>query len=98
MRFSLAAIKNVGLMAIRPVIEARKKDGPFTSVADLCRRADIKGINKRTLESMIKAGALDSIGRRGSLLAIIDRIMSVAQREQKLKDMGQSTMWAVNDV
>ncbi len=92
-RFGLAAIKNVGASAIRPIIVAREEGGPFKSIEDFCRRADLRNLNKRALESMIKAGALDSLGNRGSLLAGVDRILSLAQTEQRLKEKGQSTMF-----
>lgn len=92
-RFGLAGIKNVGAAAVRPIISAREKSGPYKSIDDFCRRADLRNLNKRALESMIKAGALDSLGDRGSLLACVDRILSLAQSEQRLKQVGQSTMF-----
>jgi len=91
--FGLAAIKNVGAAAARSIVEARQHGGPFDSIADMCRRADIGSMNKRVLESMIKAGALDCLGKRGALLGNVDRIISAAQREQRLKEKGQSTMF-----
>lgn len=91
--FGLAAIKNVGATAVGSIVTAREQGGPFESIVDLCRRADIGGINKRMLESMIKAGALDSLGKRGALLTNVDRIISTSQREQQLKAKGQSTMF-----
>ena len=91
-RFGLAAIKNVGLGAVEPLIAARGEQG-FDSVADFCRRADLRSLNKRALESLIKVGALDPLGERGALLAGIDRILSLAQREKQLKESGQSTMF-----
>ena len=92
-RFGLAAIKNVGPGAIEPIITERNKGGDFTSVEDLCHRCDLRGVNKRVLESLIKAGALDSLGDRGSLLHNTNRILSLAQREQRLRETGQSTMF-----
>ncbi len=92
-RFGLAVIKNVGTAAAEGVIEAREEKGPFASVEDLCRKAGLRSLNKRALESMIKAGALDSLGMRATLLANVDRILSLAQREQRLRDSGQSTMF-----
>lgn len=92
-RFGLGAIKNVGIAAIRPIIAVREKSGPFKSIDDFCRRAELGGLNKRALESLIKAGALDSLGNRGALLGGVDRILSSAQRERRLKDMGQATMF-----
>jgi len=92
-RFGLAAIKNVGPGAIEPIIAECNKGGDFTSIEDLCHRCDLRGVNKRVLESLIKAGALDSLGDRGSLLHNTNRILSLAQREQRLRETGQSTMF-----
>ena len=92
-RFGLAAVKNVGSMAVIPLVEERKKNGPYLSVEDLCRRADLGSINRRAMESLIKVGILDSLGDRGSLLASVERIIFLAQREAKLKGSGQTTMF-----
>ena len=92
-RFGLSDIKNVGAGAIASVVEARKKGGPFKSIEDFCRRADLRGMNKKVMESLIKAGALDCLAGRGALLNQIDRIMSLSQREQSLRESGQSTMF-----
>jgi DNA polymerase-3 subunit alpha len=92
-RFGLNAIKNVGLGAVEPLVAERQKNGQFKSVEDLCRRADLRGVNRRAMESLIKAGALDCLGDRGTLLHSVDRILALAQREQHLKETGQSTMF-----
>jgi len=92
-RFGLTAIKNVGLGAIEPIIVERNKGGEFESVEDLCRRCDLRGVNKRAMESLIKVGALDCLGDRGTLLHNTNRILSLAQREQHLRETGQSTMF-----
>jgi len=92
-RFGLAAIKNVGSGAVEPIITERNKGGGFTSIEDLCHRCDLHGVNKRVLESLIKAGAMDSLGDRGSLLQNINRILSLAQREQRLRETGQTAMF-----
>jgi DNA polymerase-3 subunit alpha len=89
----LVAIKNVGGGAIEPIITERGKRGDFKSIEDLCRRADLSGMNKRVMESLIKAGALDCLGERGTLLHSVDRILSLAQREKHLRETGQSTMF-----
>lgn len=91
-RFGLAVIKNVGPAAIEPILAARKEDA-FKSIEDLCSRADLRGVNKRVLESLIKAGALDPLGNRGALLNTIDRLVSLAQRQQRLRETGQATMF-----
>jgi len=92
-RFGLTTIKNVGPGAVEPIIAERSKEGEFKSIEDLCRRSDLRGVNKRVMESLIKVGALDSLGERGTLLNNIDRILSLAQREQRLRETGQSTMF-----
>lgn len=92
-RFGLTSIKNVGGSVVEPMIEARRNGGPFKSIEDFCRRVDLRGINKKALESLIKAGAFDSLGSRGTLLAGLDQIVALALREQKLKESGQSTMF-----
>ena len=92
-RFGLSVIKNVGHGAVEPLIAERNKGGDFKSIEDLCRRCDLRSVNKRVMESLIKAGALDSLGRRGTLLQNVDRILSLAQREQRLRETGQSTMF-----
>jgi len=58
----------VGAGAIESIVAERNKDGDFKSIEELCRRCDLRGINKRVMESLIKAGALDSLGNRGTLL------------------------------
>jgi len=92
-RFSLTAIKNVGHAAIEPIIKAREKDGAFKSIEDFCRRVDLRNINKKVIESLIKAGAFDSLTSRGTLLQAIDRIISLAQWEQRLRESGQTSMF-----
>ncbi len=96
-RFGLGTVKNVGGAAAQAIVEAREEGGAFSSVEDFIRRIDARAINKRTVESLIKAGALDCLvdgsEQRGTLLRSIDRIISLAQREAKLKESGQATMF-----
>lgn len=60
---------------------------------DLCRRADFGNLNRRVMESLIKAGALDGLGNRGTLLNNVAEILSLAQREQRSRESGQTTMF-----
>ena len=92
-RFGLADIKNIGPQAIAPIISAVKAGGPFKSLTDFCRRCDLRGMNKRVLESLVKAGAMDRLGGRAALLQCVDRILWVSHREQDLREKGQSTMF-----
>ena len=81
-RFGLGGIRNVGRAAIDSIISARRKDGPFRSLFDLCERIDLRICNKRVLEALIQAGAMDSLGgHRAQLAAALD----VAIREASLK-------------
>ena len=92
-RFSLAAIKNVGEGAVAPLIKERQENGPFVSLEDLCRRADLSMVNRRVLESLVRAGALDCLGDRATLLYNLESILSLVQRQQRLRESGQSTMF-----
>jgi len=92
-RFGLSAIKNVGPGAVEPMVAERNKNGEFKSIEDLCRRCDLRGINRRVIESLVKAGAFDPLGSRAVLLSNVNRIISLAQREQRLRESGQATMF-----
>ncbi len=92
-RFGLSGIKNVGTIAVEALVEERKKNGPFASAEDLARRVNLGAINRRAMESLVRAGALDVIGERGTILAGLPRIMALSERRQKLKDTGQTTMF-----
>ncbi|MDE2291160.1 MAG: DNA polymerase III subunit alpha, partial [Elusimicrobia bacterium] len=60
-RFGLTAVKNVGASAAESIVQARAEGGPFSSLDDLCRRVDLRAVNRRALESLVKAGAMDSL-------------------------------------
>ncbi|HEY91795.1 MAG TPA: DNA polymerase III subunit alpha [Dehalococcoidia bacterium] len=94
-RFGLTAVKNVGTGAIESIIEERNGNGAFKSIEELCRRCDLRSVNKRVMESLIRAGAMDCLGSRGALLNNIDRILALVQREQRLRDSGQTTMFGL---
>jgi len=94
-RFALGAIKNVGTGAIEQILQEREKGGAFASIEELCRRCDLHNLNRRAIESLIRAGALDSLADRGALLVGIDRILALAQREQRLRESGQTTMFGL---
>lgn len=89
-RFGLAAVKNVGEAALRSLEEERRKDGPFTSLMDFCNRIDMRSINKRVIESLIKCGAFDSLGfRRSQLLDVLSQTVDAAATTQKDRMTGQ---------
>ena len=92
-RFGLAAVKNVGAAAVDPIVEAREAAGLFKDIEDICRRVDARSLNRRTLESLIRVGAFDQLGGRGNLLESVDRIISAVQRQTKLRESGQTSMF-----
>ena len=91
--FALSAIKNVGVGAVEVLVEARKKAGPFKSLDDFCRRVDLRLVNRRVLESLIKAGAMDRFGRRSQLLKVLDRMMAASQNAHSASDRGQLSLF-----
>jgi len=94
-RFGLAAVKNVGHTAIESILAARKKLGRFRSLFDFCENVDLRLLNKRVIESLIKSGALDSLGRRAQLMAVIDRALERAQKTQRDAESGQHGLFGV---
>lgn len=89
-RFGLGAIRNVGSGAIRSIVQARESGGRFKSVFDLCRRVDLRLVNKRVLESLICAGACDNLpGHRAQLLSALVKAYGTGQKKQKEKANGQ---------
>jgi DNA polymerase-3 subunit alpha len=99
-RFGLAAIKNVGHNAIESIVKAREelraagKQG-FASLWEFCEKVDLRLMNKRVLESLCKAGALDSFGRRSQVMAAIDKAMERAQRSQRDTAAGQHGLFGM---
>jgi DNA polymerase III subunit alpha len=89
-RFGLAAIKNVGETAITSIVASK----PFESLFDFCERVDLRTVNKRVVESLIKAGAFDSVDPgRALLYANVDRAMDWGQRTQREKEVGQGGLF-----
>jgi len=93
-RFGLAAVKNVGEKAIKAIIEERRRNSNFTSLLDFCQRVDLRVVNKRVIESLIKCGAFDSIGaKRSQLLTVLDVSLKSGQEYQKSKRNGQTSLF-----
>ena len=85
-RFGLAAVRNVGEAAIDAMVEARE-EGKFSSIFDFCERVDLKKVNKRVIESLIKCGAFDTTGaKRSQMLAALEDALDYGQRVQKEKN------------
>ena len=97
-RFGLAAVKNVGGNAIESITAARAAiGGRFSSIWEFCEKVDLRVMNKRVIESLIKAGALDSLGKRGPLFAAVDKAMERAQKAQKDLAQGQAGLFGLFD-
>ncbi|GAJ07928.1 unnamed protein product, partial [marine sediment metagenome] len=93
-RFGLAAVKNVGEKAIKAIIEERKRNSNFISFLDFCQRVDLRTVNRRVIESLIKCGAFDFIGaKRSQLLAVLDVTLKSSQEYQKSKENGQTSIF-----
>jgi len=91
-RFGLTAIKNVGESAITSIVANK----PFKSIFDFCERADLRAVNKRVIESLIKAGAFDSVSpERALLYANVDRAVDWGQRKQREREVGQGGLFGI---
>ncbi len=98
-RFGLAGVKNVGRNAIDSILQVRaaleKEGSAFTSFWDFCERIDLRVMNKRVIESLIKAGALDCFGPRAALMAAIDKAIERAQKSQRDSAAGQHGLFGL---
>ncbi len=95
-RFGLAAVKNVGGNAIESITAARKKLGrPFRSLYEFCEEVDLRLLNKRVLESLIKSGAMDCFGRRAQVMQALDKAIDRAQKTQRDAESGQHGLFGI---
>jgi DNA polymerase-3 subunit alpha len=88
-RFGLAAVKNVGHNAIESIVEGRKKQGRYRDIFEFCENVDLRMLNKRVLESLIKSGAMDSLGHRAQLMFVLDKAVERAEKAKRDADVGQ---------
>jgi DNA polymerase-3 subunit alpha len=95
-RFGLGAIKNVGRNAVDAIIAAREGVGRFDSLFEFCEMVDPRTLNKRVLESLIKAGAMDSLGARWQLWAAVDRALEAGQKVQRAREAGQHDLFGAS--
>ena len=97
--YGLAGVKNVGLSAVEKLVDERRKNGPFRSLFDLCRRVDSQALNRRALESLILAGALpdDLPGNRAQQFAAVETAMAWAASLQADRDLGQVSLFGGSD-
>ena len=93
-RFGLGAVKNVGSAAIDAILASREKNGLFSSIFEFCENVDLRKVNKRVIESLIKCGAFDQTGAgRAPMMAILEGAIEGAQVLQKDRQSGQVNMF-----
>jgi DNA polymerase-3 subunit alpha len=96
-RFGLAAIKGLGIATVQAIIAAREAGGPFRSLFDFAARVDPRVLNRRVLESLIKAGAFDSLGaNRHQLFAAVERALEYGARRGREREIGQFDLFAAS--
>jgi DNA polymerase-3 subunit alpha len=97
-RFGLGAVKNVGEGAIEAIIESRN-EGEFRDIFDFCERVDLRKVNKRVVESLVKCGAFDSTGaRRSQLMAALEDAMTLGQKIQQERDSAQVSLFGTAEI
>ncbi|HEY5388098.1 MAG TPA: DNA polymerase III subunit alpha, partial [Thermoleophilia bacterium] len=97
-RFGLAGIRGVGEGVVDMIVRARDAGGPFTSLHDFCERVDLRQVNKKTFEALIKAGAFDSTGyTRKHLMTLMDECVDAATKRQRDVDAGQVSLFDMDD-
>lgn len=93
-RFGLSAIKNVGTGAVEQIVRARGEGGRFQDIFDFCGRVDLRAVNKKTLESLLLAGAFDSLHEnRAQLFESVERASGFGQSMQESRERGQSSLF-----
>ena len=94
-RFGLVAVKGAGEAAVRSVIDARDRGGPFVDLFDLAKRVDARHVNRRVFEALVKCGALDTLpGHRAAKLAALDAALELASRATRDHELGQASLFA----
>lgn len=96
--YGLGAIKGLGRSAIDSILHTRSEGGPFEDLFHLCRRIDARKINRRVLESLVRAGALDTLGtHRGAMMASLSTALATADQHSKNRETGQSDLFGSVD-
>ena len=98
-RFGLAATKNVGIQAVNEIIRARSEHGIFKSLEEFCSLVDLRTVNKKTLEALIKSGAFDSTkATRKSMITFLEETISAAQRQKEIISSGQLNIFGEESI
>ncbi len=96
--YGLGALKGVGEAALDGIIAERESNGQFIDLYDFCRRSDTRKVNRRVMEALIKAGAMDSLGpNRASLIASLSNAVQLAEQNQKNASVGQDDMFGSSE-
>ena len=97
-RFGLSAVRNVGEGVVQKIIETREEDGPFRDFVDFVNNVDTAALNKRTVESLIKAGGFDASGQsRKGLTLVHEQILNATLDRRRNEEMGQYSLFAGDD-
>ena len=97
-QYGLSAIKNVGRSAVRSIVQARREHGSFEDIFELTSRVDLRLVNRRVLESLVMAGALDGLhGHRAQLMKAVPAALEHGQRVQRERESGQISLLATLD-
>ena len=94
--YGIGAVKGVGRSAIDAMVEEREANGPYKDIYDLCRRVDLRRVNKRVLEALIRSGCLDSIGvNRATLMSRIPDALKAAEQSSHNAEVGQEDLFGL---
>lgn len=94
--YGIGAIKGVGEGPIEAILAARQDGGPFKDLFDFCNRVDMKRLNRRVVEKLVRAGAMDSLGpHRAALIATLEKAMKQAEQQARAEEIGQSDMFGI---
>jgi DNA polymerase-3 subunit alpha len=96
--YGLGAIKGVGEAAIESIIEERKKEGPYKDIFEFCRRIDLRKANRRVMESLVRAGALDGLGKnRATLMLQLPLALKLAEQHHEMEARGQNDLFGMGE-
>ena len=93
-RFGLLAIKNVGKGIVQSIIDEREENGAYQNLEDFLNRVQSKDLNKKSLESLTKSGAMDKLGERNQILGNVETLLEFARKKQKEKQNGQTSLFS----
>jgi DNA polymerase-3 subunit alpha len=96
-RFGLNAVKNVGANIVEAIVQERKRNGAYSLISEFIERVQDKDLNKKSLESLIRCGAMDKLGERGQLMANVEMLLNYAREMQRPKSNGQTSLFSATE-